>query len=271
MSGNHVHRITSTDGTEIAGRVEGRGKNVLLLHGLLCDGDIWTPLIQHLTNDYTCHLVDMRGRGMSGTSSDLSSASRVRDVIAYAESIGEPVVLAGHSLGGRIALRAAAETSAVSAVAAYEPAVPEVLNMEGSPNLGAAFAEMAEFAAKSELTEAAKAFFSHITEPDELAALRGAGLLERTGPNVPIDMKGMQQDRAAKQPPLEATLQQVSIPVLLLKGSQSVPWFHNGNRYVAERVPDAEERTVDGCGHFGLFFAPSETAAELRSFLGALH
>jgi hypothetical protein len=121
-----VHRATSPDGTEIVGRVEGQGPPLVLVHGAIADGDSeWARCCRTSpsTSPATCRA---RGAGVSsGHHPDVSREARVADIHAFVESIGEPVTMAGVSGGGMTALGVAARTSAVTALAVYEPVVLE--------------------------------------------------------------------------------------------------------------------------------------------------
>lgn len=268
MADEQIHRTTSADGTQIAGRVRGQGPPLVFIHGILCDEDIWSPLVPHLETAFTCYLLNTRGRGLSDDSADLASERRLEDAQAFAESIGEPVGLVGHSLGAQMALHVAARSDKVSAVAAYEPSVLELLGEEGSPDLRAGFMRMAELAGEGRLADAAEAFFAQFTEHDELDSMRKTGLLDQTGRNVPVDLRAAQQT-GEPPPPLSEALGKVAVPILLLKGTDSSAWFQNGVRYVAEHAAHSEVRAFEGSGHFGPALAPKPIAAELRQFFAA--
>lgn len=141
MPPERIHHATSLDGTRLSGRAVGQGPPLVLVYGIFCDSEIWTAIVPHLAKHFTCYLMDLRGRGLSEGSPNLSSRHNLEDVLAIVESIDEPVGLVGHSLGGRRALQVTAQCDRVLAVAVYEPALREVLQQEGSPDLGTAFRE----------------------------------------------------------------------------------------------------------------------------------
>jgi hypothetical protein len=67
MHDRSTHHVTTADGLTIVGTVHGHGPPLVLLHGIIGDGDIdWQPLLAHLTGRFTCHLPSWRGRGRSG-------------------------------------------------------------------------------------------------------------------------------------------------------------------------------------------------------------
>ena len=50
MTDERIHRAVSADGSEIAGRVRGRGPALVLVHGGIGDGDVaWESLLPRLT------------------------------------------------------------------------------------------------------------------------------------------------------------------------------------------------------------------------------
>ncbi len=75
MTDERIHRAVSADGTELAGRVWGRGPALVLVHGGIGDGDVaWEALLPHLTDRFTCYLPSTRGRGLSSDNPDHSPA-----------------------------------------------------------------------------------------------------------------------------------------------------------------------------------------------------
>ena len=139
MKDDRIHRVTSEDGTEIAGAVHGQGPSVVFVHGAMDDGTLqWKPAVPYLADRFTCHVMSVRNRGRSGHSEDLSPPRFVEDVAAYASSVGEPVGLVGLSAGGTWVLAAANRLMDVTGVVAYEPVVFEVISEEVENRLVAA-------------------------------------------------------------------------------------------------------------------------------------
>lgn len=102
---------------------------VLLLHGLTEAGTAWPDLVSHWREDWHILSPDLRGHGSSPrfTQEQLGHAPQVllADVLDLLDSLAEPVVLVGHSLGGLLALRAAiARPEAVRALVLEDPARP---------------------------------------------------------------------------------------------------------------------------------------------------
>ncbi|TVR17870.1 MAG: hypothetical protein EA387_15790, partial [Nitriliruptor sp.] len=62
-------------------------------------------------------------------------------------------------------------------------------------------------------------------------------------------------------------LASITVPVLLLQGDRTLPWFDRGNRHVVKHTPEAENRIIAGAGHGGPGLMPEAVADELARFL----
>lgn len=83
----------------------GRGDtHVVLLHGWAMSGAVFAPLLEHLTERCTLHVVDLPGHGRSRDSSIPLRAADCARAIAQATP---PAIWLGWSLGGVIALQSA--------------------------------------------------------------------------------------------------------------------------------------------------------------------
>ncbi len=188
---DRIHRAVSDDGTEIAGRVYGQGPPVVLVHGSMADGEMdWGEMLPLLTGRFTCYLPSMRRRGLSGDDPYLSRQARVRDVTAFVDSIGEQVGLVALSAGGMLALRAAPRTSAINALAIYEPVVFEAMSPEVYARFRDVVGRMAEAAEEGRAAEAAGTFLELIANDEEQAVLaEGSEGLELVARYLPLDLE----------------------------------------------------------------------------------
>jgi esterase len=97
---------------KLQGEVFGTGKSgsIVMLHGLLGSGRNWATVARALEEDYAVHVVHLRNHGQSPHAESMRWAELVADLEAYRERAGlESMVLLGHSLGGKIAMRYACE------------------------------------------------------------------------------------------------------------------------------------------------------------------
>lgn len=89
----------------------GPGPSVLIIPGIVSPAVLWRHVGEWLSEEYNCFILDVRGRGLSEAGHHLNYGidACANDVISFVEAteLDAPIVV-GHSMGGRIALRAAA-------------------------------------------------------------------------------------------------------------------------------------------------------------------
>ena len=271
MSDERIHRAISADGTEIAGRVQGRGPALVLVHGGIGDGDVaWEALLPHLTDHFTCYLPSTRGRGLSSDNPDHSPKRLEEDVAAFVNSIGEPVCLVGWSGSGAWVLGAAARSTAVAAVGAYEPFVLSEMRDDDRARTFATMERVGVAAADNRLVDALRIFAAWICSDDERAALDETDFYERWAGCIPAMLRFVQPDVTHEGPRSTdpEVLATVTAPVLLLRGGQTVlsTFVTDAARHIAQHVSDPHVRELPGVGHFAPLLAPDRVARELISF-----
>jgi pimeloyl-ACP methyl ester carboxylesterase len=104
-----VDRVVEHRGCRLAYSVEGAGPAVLFIQGVGVQGRAWRPQTTELADAYTCIWFDNRGMGRSQPVGAGITVARMADdarAILDAERVGAAHV-AGHSLGGPVALRLA--------------------------------------------------------------------------------------------------------------------------------------------------------------------
>jgi pimeloyl-ACP methyl ester carboxylesterase len=271
-----LHRAVSADGTEIVGRVEGQGPPLVLVHGAIADGDSeWAAVLPMLAEHFTCYLPSTRGRGLSGHHPDVSRAARVADVLAFVESVGEPVAMAGVSGGGMTALGVAARTSRITALAVYEPVVLEAASDEWMQAFDQTIAGMTEAAGRGRPGEAIAAFAAGIANADEQTALEAdPEAVAEAARYLDVDIEELREAARFEGPsPTDPTdLRRIDVPVLLLHGGATpTSWFADGCRYVEEHVARTITREIPEAGHLGLLMEPDRVAPTLIDFLVSAH
>jgi pimeloyl-ACP methyl ester carboxylesterase len=110
-----VLRLIDNGGVQLCIEQRGCGpRHVLFLHGWISARRMWYDVAQRLDVDrFTLHLLDFRGNGLSDRPQhghDLHGY--VSDARAALASINAPVLLAGHSMGGKVAQFLASERPA---------------------------------------------------------------------------------------------------------------------------------------------------------------
>ena len=269
MSSQRIHYVTTTDGVTIIGSVHGQGPPLVLLQGVIGDGDLdWQALLPYLTDRFTCYLPSWRGRGLSGDHPDLSFGRLVDDAIAYVDSVGQPTGLVGWSGGAGLALSVAARSDAVHALAPIEPNTPRLMDERELAALGAAVARMAQLAAEGRLTDGIRAFAGFLFDDEEIAVAEDVGYFEAVARYVPDLLDFFQQLRGYHGPTHEdpAVLAAISAPVLVLVGSETKPYCTAYAQHVADHVPNARIHEIPGVGHAAPLTHPEALAEPLTEF-----
>ena len=104
-------RVLSADGVPIAFDERGRGAPTLVfVHGWCGERGFWRATAQALSSSHRCLTLDLAGHGASGAArSRWALASLADDVVAVVTAAGvDDAILIGHSMGGPVALLAAA-------------------------------------------------------------------------------------------------------------------------------------------------------------------
>jgi pimeloyl-ACP methyl ester carboxylesterase len=237
---------------------EGRGPVVLVLHGGMDDGSSWSRVASRLTSRFrVVRLHRLQYRLDLKTGRPCTMAEEVSLVRELVDSIGEPMVVAGHSSGAVLALESlAALPSAFAGAVLYEP--PLVI---GPPLGGEALVRAQALVAQGRSGKAMAIFLREIVRVPAWAAwLSGMAVpvvprLRRYAPHqiddcAAIEELGNRLEVYAK----------IAVPTILLGGERSPA--HLGERLDAlERVlPDAERVLMRGQGHAANAMAPDRVA-----------
>jgi len=115
--------VRSRDGAMINYISMGAGPSVLVIPGALSVASGYVAFASGLATDFSVHIMERRGRGLSSPQGDTYSIEKeVDDVLALQRETGASH-LVGHSFGGLVALEAARGNAALRKIAVYEPGV----------------------------------------------------------------------------------------------------------------------------------------------------
>lgn len=106
-----MFRFIDNEGVQLCMERRGSGSaNVLFLHGWISSRRMWYDVAERLDPErFSMYLLDFRGCGLSDRpmhGHDLEGYAS--DMRAAMNAVGEPVIVAGHSMGGKIAQYVAA-------------------------------------------------------------------------------------------------------------------------------------------------------------------
>ncbi|MEU7870907.1 alpha/beta hydrolase [Dactylosporangium sp. NPDC049140] len=261
MSDYSKAKVRSLDGTLIAYRQYGAGgPGLVLVHGGMKAAQHFHTLATALAGDFSVYVPDRRGRGMSGPHGPGHGVAReVEDLQALLAGAGARFVF-GLSAGALITLRTALATPAVERIALFEPP----LSIAGSvPTawLPRYERELDSGRRAAALVTAMKALPVEplFTRVPRLALTPMLALGLRAQPARPdettiadlvptqrYDMR-LVQELADTLPDYAA----LAARVLLLGGTRSPAFFTTALAALAETLPDARRRTLDGLTHEG--------------------
>lgn len=272
MSAQRAHEVVTDDGVTIRATVQGQGPPLVLLQGVMGDGDVdWQALVPHLADRFTCHLPSMRGRGRSDDHPNLRIDRIFTDYTAYVESLGEPAGLIGWSAGAGHALAVSSRSEAVAATASYEPVVGMLMDQEERSDLMSALVHGRALVEHGDLPGAMRAFAANPFTPEDIAAADVAGYFEATGRYAPHVLSVFQQlvEYDGVRPEDLEVLSAIRAPVLVLNGSKTGPFFALSAQHVVDNVSDARRHIISGAGHAGPLTHPGVVAEKLLSFFDA--
>lgn len=84
----------------------GNGPPLFILHGLYGSSDNWVTIARNLSESFTVYLPDQRNHGQSPHSEKHDYDSMSRDLLELTEELKiNRFILAGHSMGGKVAVR----------------------------------------------------------------------------------------------------------------------------------------------------------------------
>jgi pimeloyl-ACP methyl ester carboxylesterase len=261
-------RVASRDGTEIGYWTSGEGPPLVLVHGAVGDHTRWRPLLPYLEPHATVHAMDRRGRGASGDAPVYDLAREFGDVAAVvdavAEASGSAVDLYGHSYGAMCAFGAATLTANLRRLVLYEgwpPVRPEAYEFPGvDRRLRALLAEGdREAVVETMLREVVRmpeveiaGLRAQPSWPARVAAAHTIVRELRAVPGLPFD-----PGQAAR----------ITVPTLLLAGSDSGDPSVAQIEDVAAALPDARIEVLEGQQHVADALAPELVAGHLVAFL----
>jgi len=222
---------------------EGAGTPVLFLHGTGCDAADWAGVVRRLPSGLRAVCVDFRGHGGSDAPAEpFTLADLASDVLALLAHLHiEAALLVGHSLGGMVAMAAAARS----------PQVAGLILLEGWTSLGVV----------GHAFEAGPHFYGGLPPPAiaEIKAKR-AIMQARFPPAVWTPFWNSVEAYDAWP-----YLAGARIPILEVYGDA---YLRQGTREVL-RIPDNPAivlHWIKGAGHYLPHERPEEVAALVRDF-----
>jgi len=257
-----ISYVTSNDGTRIGYERSGSGPPLVLVHGTSADHTRWSSILPALNEHFTVYAVDRRGRGLSGDADAYSLEREFEDITAVVDSIGGAVYLLGHSFGALCAMEAALRSEHVRRLVLYEPYFRTGVPLyQGNPR-----GRLEAMLERGDREGALITFFREVvglSEP-ELELMRSApawaGRLAAAH-TVPREFADEEYVLDARR------FETLSIPVLLLAGSDSPPALRAATDAAHSAMRTSRVAVMQGQAHVAINTAPELFAQLVVEFL----
>ncbi|MTH64090.1 alpha/beta fold hydrolase [Paracoccus shanxieyensis] len=220
---------------------KGNGPELLLIPGITSPAITWGFVAERLTASFDVHVLDVRGRGLSEAGDlDYSLDAMADDAIALAGGMDSPIVL-GHSMGARIAIRAARKSPApFSGLILVDPPVSGP-GRRGYPAQWPWYGDSIRMAQKGCSAEEMRKFCP--TWTDEQVALRAEWLHTCHWGAIKTAFDGFHVDD------IHADLPEISLPMRLVVAGGAQVIQPQDVAEIQGLVPKIEIRTVEKAGH----------------------
>ena len=259
---------------EIAYRVTGHGRPVILVHGLACGQRMWFHQRGTLSARHTVITYDLRGHGLSDAPADAahySGAHLARDLAGLIDALGlDRVAVVGFSMGGGPALAlASAKPERVThlVLANVGAGADDAWRIQWLARRwvdfadGSGFAELVPDMLRSEFYKlyanrrpCFRRYMEGLIRATPLAGLRHT-LAEVLGKRTPLFR-------------MRSMLQGIKVPTLVMHGQHDYV-CRNAARLMEETIPGAAVHKIADVGHMSPLEAPSEFSERLAAFLAS--
>ncbi len=244
----------------------GSGPDLVMLHGWGLHGGLFGPVVESLANHYCLHLVDLPGHGRSGMTTGDYTLSTVAKVVA--ENVPQDTVWLGWSLGGRVALQAAADRYAIEKLILVG-ASPCFVQQQGWPHAmpESDLLQVAE-SLKSDYKQTLQRFIAVQSRGsergrEELRALRDK-LFDHGEPDTAALAGGLEILRSADLRPLLPKIEQ---PTLVLHGNRDTLAPLAAAEFSAGQMQHAILKVISGAGHAPFISHPDEFVSAIEEFM----
>jgi pimeloyl-ACP methyl ester carboxylesterase len=267
--------VSSADGTTIGYFTFGGGASVIVIPGALSTAADYFRFARALANHFTVHVIERRGRGVSGPQGDDYGIERECEDLMAVQAATGATRLVGHSFGGLIALETTRRHSVFDQVVLYEPGV----SIEGCIPMGW-MSQYEQLLAHNRPLDAF-AVFSMGTGPDKgrrtplwLMKLLLPLFITRRRRET---MFTLLQQNLLEHGAVQAcdnhldSYSTITAPVLIMRGAKTgIRWVRQTTERLAEILPTSESREFPKLNHFGIDQGNPEEVAHAAShfFLG---
>jgi pimeloyl-ACP methyl ester carboxylesterase len=263
-----VHRVN------VFYRDEGTGPTVILGHSATGSSDQWRSLIGRLSNQYRLLAPDHLGYGRTGPwPGDLPLIEHEKSIIAALMGlVANPVHLVGHSFGGMIMARVAADApERVRSLTLIEPVLFHLLAPAGKvkehEEIRAVADRAIQFAEAGNPEEAARGFIEYWVRPGAYDAMeaRIRELVTNGMAKLRVEFPTGFEERGASVQALSA----LSMPIQLIGGTNTTRAARAVMDVLRGIWPEAQFAEITGAGHTAPITHPQPVNEVIETFLAA--
>lgn len=252
--------------------VAGKGTPFVMIHAGVADSRQWNNEFAYFAQSYQVIRYDMRGYGKSEPVD--GEFSHMSDLISVIDTIGipDPIILMGCSMGGGLAMDFALT---------FPSRVKALIMVDSGPN-----GLDLDVPSPSKFAEAEKAFESGdldlVAEIETQIWFDGIG---RKSNQVNSNMRKLlyEMNRLAlfheakelgkrlpnTETPAFNRLENLNIPVLIIVGSQDIPYILASADFMKEKIKFAKKIIIEDAAHLPNMDQPLEFRSEVENFLSS--
>lgn len=233
--------------------------NLLLLPGLLCDRAAWAPVLPHVGRTAECSIPDY--------ADETSLGAMAERVLASAPPV---FALAGHSMGGRVALEVVRRAPGrVERLALLDTGCRACAPGAAGEAERAGRLALLATARERGMREMARAWVQPMVHPERLAdeALIEA-IVAMFSRRTPRQFEG-QIEALLARPDATGVLRGIACPALVLCGREDGWAPPAQHEEMAALLPGGRLTILDRCGHMAPMERPDAVGAALVDWLGA--
>ena len=274
-----VQKVELETGETVAYFDEGKGDPIIFIHGLGSYAPAWKKNIEGLRDSYRCIAIDLPGYGKSSKGKYKASMTYYATIIKdFMAKLGlERAVLAGHSMGGQIAMTTALSyPEMVDKLILTAPAGFETFNKGERQWFREVLTPTAVKVTTVDQIKTNIAWNFHDMPDDaefmitDRIAMRQAKAFDAYCYIIPECVKGMVDE------PVFDYLPQIEQPVIVFFGKQDnlIPnrFLHGGTTEAigqkgVAQLPNATLHMIDKAGHFGHYEQAEVVNEKIKTFL----
>jgi pimeloyl-ACP methyl ester carboxylesterase len=246
--------VTSKDGTTIAFDKTGSGPAVILVNGAMqfrAFDPFITKFAAMMSEHFTVYNYDRRGRGESEDTQPFAKEREIEDIQALVGDAGGQAMLLGFSSGAAVALDAAAATRVVTKVAVYEP--PFIVDDSRKPLPVNYVTHLNQLIAEGKRADAVRYFLTAAVDiPEEylggMEQSPGWDTMVGIAHTIAYDGAFVLDVMQGKPLPTDRWAN-LTAPVLVIEGGDSITLFHTGADALAGVLKNASRATLPGQTH----------------------